>query len=75
LVSGERLTAHNVLPAINTLVTEHLEPEVRGELISKLGEIVEELADPRSDGFEVRFVNSGEKVESVILPGAATRHR
>jgi hypothetical protein len=73
LVTGERVTQHRVLPTINALVTQHMEPEDRGELISKLSEIVDELADPRSDGFELRFVNSGRKVESMIIPGAATR--
>jgi tetratricopeptide (TPR) repeat protein len=74
LVTGERLTARKVLPAINTLVTQHMGSEDRGDLISKLGEMVEDLRDPRSDGFELRFVNSGQEVENMIIPGAATRH-
>ncbi len=73
LVTGERLTGQKVLPTINALVTEHMEPDARGELISGLAEMVDELADPRSDGFELRFVNSGQEVESMIVPGAATR--
>jgi hypothetical protein len=35
--------------------------------------VLEELADPRSDGFELRFVASGKEVESTIIPGASTR--
>ncbi len=75
LVTGERMTRQRVLPAINALVTQHMEPDDRGKLISKLGEMVDELSDPRSDGFELRFVNSGEAVKSMIVPGPATRSK
>lgn len=73
LVTGERVTGKKVLPTINKLVTQHMSPEDRDELISKLAEMVDELADPRSDGFELRFVSSGEEVRSMVVPGAATR--
>ena len=75
LVTGERMTGQKALLAINAVLIEPMEPHARGELVSKLAEIVDELADPRSDGFELRFVNTGEKVESMIIPGAATRRR
>jgi tetratricopeptide (TPR) repeat protein len=74
LVTGERMTGNKVLPAINALVARHMKPEDRDELISKLAEMVDELADPRSDGFELRFVSSGEDAKSMAVPGAATRH-
>ena len=61
--------------AINAVLIDPMESHARGELISKLAEIVDELADPRSDGFELRFVNTGEKVESMIIPGAAPRRQ
>lgn len=73
VVTGERVTDRRVLATINALVVEHMEPDARGELISNLAEMVDELADPRSDGFELRFVTSGQEVESMIVPGAATR--
>jgi tetratricopeptide (TPR) repeat protein len=73
LTTGERLTGGRVLPEINRLMKEAVDPKERGELISALGMMVEELADPRSDGFELRFVRSGEEVESVEIRGARTR--
>jgi tetratricopeptide (TPR) repeat protein len=75
LVTGERMTGQKTLPAINAVLIEPMEPQARGELVSKLAEIVDELADPRSDGLELRFVNTGEKVESMTITGAATRRR
>jgi len=73
LITGERLTGSRVLPEINRLMKETVDPKGREELISMLGEMVEELADSRSDGFELRFVSSGKEVESVEIRGARTR--
>jgi tetratricopeptide (TPR) repeat protein len=77
VVTGERVTGRRVLATINALVVEHMEPDARGQLISSLAEMVDELADPRSGRFELRFVTSGEEVESISREhdhsGAATR--
>jgi tetratricopeptide (TPR) repeat protein len=73
LITGERLTGGRMLPEINRLMKEAVDPEGRGELISVLGAMLDEHADPHSDGFELRFVSSGKEAESVAISGARTR--
>jgi tetratricopeptide (TPR) repeat protein len=73
LVTGERLTGKRLLPTINEVMSKNLDDEERNRRIAELSEMLEELADPRSDGFELRFVASGKEVESMIIPGASTR--
>lgn len=72
VVTGNRMTGRRVLPEINQLIRGGpVDPADRDRMIRSLKKLVDDLADPRTDGFEMRIV--GDEVTSVHVPGARTR--
>lgn len=72
IVTGNRMTGQNLLPEINRMLASGPGcPEDRDRMIRSLKALVDDLADPKSDGFEMRIV--GDEVTSIDVPGARTR--
>jgi len=75
LLTGERMTGNQLLPMISSKLAGHMDQEARENFMAALATLRAQLADPREDGFELRFISPDGAVESMRVPGAATRER
>jgi hypothetical protein len=73
VVTGDRLTAKKVIPSVNKIASGVMAPEARAAMINDMKKLVADVADPRTDGLELRIVGDGAEVESIEIPGARTR--
>ncbi len=68
VVTGNRMTGRKVLPEINRLIRRGpVDPKDRDRMIRSLKKLVDDLADPKTDGFKMRMV--GDEVTNVDVPG------
>ena len=73
VVTGDRLTAKKAIPTVNKIASRLMAPDARAAMINDMKKLVADVADPRTDGLELRIVGDGAEVESVEIPGARTR--